>query len=347
MTHRFPIKDIAQQSGLSVATVDRVLNARSHVSAQSRARVQAAMAELQAQELLLAARGRRVMVDILVEAPERFSREIRAAATRAAGQFGGAVLRPRFEMHEVMRGPQVAAVLDRIGRRGSAGLLLKARDVPQVRAAVDRLAARGIPVVTLVTDLPGTARRAYVGLDNAAAGRTAAWLITRFAGATARGTVLASLSDPDFTGEGARLRAFRAALATRAPGLCLRVVSGGGGLNAATAQRVGAALAGGDEVIAVYSMGGGNRAILSALHAQGRDPGLFVAHDLDSDNRGLLAAGRIDIVLHHDLDSDLRRAFGHILDARRVLPSSALDRVLAQHSAISVITPANLPDPSP
>lgn len=69
----------------------------------------------------------------------------------------------------------------RIGRRGrtSDGVLLEAPDDPEVAAAIRRLTARGVPVVTLVTDVRDSGRAAYVGLDNAAAGATAAYLLSR------------------------------------------------------------------------------------------------------------------------------------------------------------------------
>ena len=63
MTHRFPIKEIALQSGLSTATIDRALNGRAHVSPQTQERVKAAISELEAQEQQLSARGRRLFVD--------------------------------------------------------------------------------------------------------------------------------------------------------------------------------------------------------------------------------------------------------------------------------------------
>ena len=50
-----------------------------------------------------------------------------------------------------------------------------------VRAAIDDLAASGMFVVTLVSDVPGSRRHHYVGIDNVAAGRTAASLIGRLA----------------------------------------------------------------------------------------------------------------------------------------------------------------------
>jgi LacI family transcriptional regulator len=51
-----------------------------------------------------------------------------------------------------------------------------------VREAVDELAEQGVPVVTLISDLSASRRVACVGLDNRAAGRTAAVLIGRFLG---------------------------------------------------------------------------------------------------------------------------------------------------------------------
>ncbi|MEM1237840.1 MAG: LacI family DNA-binding transcriptional regulator [Pseudomonadota bacterium] len=96
MTHRFPIKEIARQAGLGTATVDRVLNGRAHVSAQTRLRVEAAIGELEGQEAQLAARGRRLFFDFVVEAPARFSREVKAAAEGILPQIGTAVCRPRF-----------------------------------------------------------------------------------------------------------------------------------------------------------------------------------------------------------------------------------------------------------
>ena len=60
------------------------------------------------------------------------------------------------------------------------GVATVALDHPMVRAAIDELANLGIPVVTLVSDAPRSRRLHYVGIDNPAAGRTAATLMGRF-----------------------------------------------------------------------------------------------------------------------------------------------------------------------
>ena len=61
------------------------------------------------------------------------------------------------------------------------GVAVAALDHQGVRAAIDDLVASGMFVVTLVSDVPGSRRHHYVGIDNVAAGRTAASLIGRLA----------------------------------------------------------------------------------------------------------------------------------------------------------------------
>ena len=50
---------------------------------------------------------------------------------------------------------------------------------PVVRDAVAQLAEQGVSTVTLISDLSNSRRMAYVGLDNRATGRTAAYQIAR------------------------------------------------------------------------------------------------------------------------------------------------------------------------
>ena len=212
------------------------------------------------------------------------------------------------------------AVLDRIADRGSDGVILKAPDHPLVAAAVARLAERGIPVVTFVTDLPTSRRAAYVGVDNRAAGATAAYLVTSWA--RREGPVLVTLSSSSFHGEEEREAGFRAAMADLAPQWMVHEVTDTDGLDATMRAAVRGALEAEPGIAACYSIGGGNRAILDVFDELGRTPEVFVAHDLDADNRRLLRTRRISAVLHHDLRADMRRACRLLLQARGVLPGS-------------------------
>lgn len=101
--------------------------------------------------------------------------------------------------------------LELTGRRGSHGVILKAPELPDIACAVDALEARGIPVVTFVTAVPTSARRAYVGMDNRAAGATAAFLMSQWL----RGrpvTVAVAVSNDYFRGEEEREMGFRSTM---------------------------------------------------------------------------------------------------------------------------------------
>ncbi|MGB8818806.1 MAG: LacI family DNA-binding transcriptional regulator, partial [Rhizobiaceae bacterium] len=100
MPHRYLVKDIAFQAGLSTATVDRVLNGRSGVRGQTASRVEAAIRELQRQEGTLARAGKTFVIDVVMEAPERFTSEVRAAFESEAGVFYPSMFRQRFQFAE-------------------------------------------------------------------------------------------------------------------------------------------------------------------------------------------------------------------------------------------------------
>lgn len=339
MAHRFLVKEIALQAGLGVATVDRVLNGRAHVREHTRRRVEQAIKELEKQELQLATTGRKLIVDVVVEAPERFADEIRNALEAELPALHPAVFRPRFLMRETMTTSEVLEALQSIARRGSHGVFLKARDVPEITEAIGDLQRRGIPVITMFTDVPLSGRLAYAGLDNRVAGATAAYLLAHWLGTTS-GNVLITMSDERFRGEEEREISFRRALRTRYPQLALIDASGGHGLDAPTEERVCTALAQGIRIDAVYSMGGGNIAILRALEAQRQSPRCFIGHDLDRDNVRLLREGKVQAILHHDLRQDMRSACQHVMHFHKLLPASAI----SPSSPVVVVTPENIPE---
>jgi LacI family transcriptional regulator len=340
MSSPFPHKIVALQAGVSVATVDRVLCERGGVRAHTARRVMQALEELARQSEQVGLAGRKVMLDVVMVAPQRFTDAVRAALEAALPALQPAVVRARFHLRETLATQDVVDLLDKIRKTGAHGVLLKAPDLPPVAAAVARLVAAGIPVVTLVTDIPAAPRCAYVGLDNRAAGETAAYLIGRWVGAEDPLSVLVTLSSNRFHGEEEREIGFRRALRERHRNLGVVEVSEGHGIDGATGALVRAALAADANIGAVYSIGGGNAAVVQAFRDAGRHCRVFIGHDLDSDNLALLRSGAISAVLYHDLRQDMHRACQHILRALGALPALAGTAAL---SSTQVITPFNLP----
>ena len=333
MAHRYKVREIAQQSGLSEATVDRVLNERPGVRANTRAEVEQAIADLDKQRAQLRLNGRRYLIDVVMQTPARFSDAFRAAIEAELPVFAPAMLRARFHLWESGSTEQMVDALSRI--RGSHGVVLKAQDEPEVAEAVDRLVASGVPVVTYATDIPASARCGYVGIDNHGAGVTAAYLMREWLG-SAPSDVLITLSRAVFRGEGEREVGFRSAM--RGTGRAIVEVSDSDGLDSTNERLVLEALERHPDVGAVYSVGGGNTATIAAFERLGRPCHVFIAHDLDADNRKLLRDGRISVVLHNDLRADARLAMRLLLQQQGALPVEP-----ARAVPIQVITPYNLP----
>ncbi|HEY0238386.1 MAG TPA: LacI family DNA-binding transcriptional regulator [Friedmanniella sp.] len=336
--HRHRLQEIADQSGLSQATVDRVLNERPGVRASTAAQVRRAVDELDRQRDQVQLGGRTFRLDLVMQAPTRFSSAVRTALEAELPSLRPAVIRSRFHLREEGSPAELAATLDTVARRGSAGVLLKAPDHPAVTDAVARLHAADIPVVTLVTDLPLSRRVAYVGIDNRAAGATAAYLVT-LASQRPSAAVLVALSSSSFRGEEEREIGFRSTMRSLAPDRVVHEVSETDGLDASMFAAVTRTLEQHPDIEAVYSAGGANTGILDAFRRAGRTPAAFVAHDLDGDNTALLRRHAITAVLHHDLRADLRQACRLVLQAHGALPGPPR----SVPSQVQVITPFNRP----
>jgi LacI family transcriptional regulator len=180
------VTDIAREAGVSLATVDRVLNARPGVRDKTIAAVNDAITRLGYVRDMAAAnlaRGRSYRVAILLPDTEsQFVQTLEDAVKDAANlakvsRMQVELLRfPAEDMHIL------AAMLSSLAADGISGVALMAPETPVVRDAVRALRATGVPVVAMVSDLPNCGADHYVGIDAQASGRTAGILMGRFLG---------------------------------------------------------------------------------------------------------------------------------------------------------------------
>lgn len=334
-----PLKQIALHAGVSEATVDRVLHDRGGVRATTDARVRRAIVQLEAQQAAFALGGRSFTIDLIMHAPHRFTSAVWTAFESTLPKLRPAEFTVRPQVAERIETEALVEVLRAIARRGSDAVILKGPDVPVVVDAINELTDRGIPVITMVTDVPTSARVAYVGIDNRAAGATAAYLVDRLLPHDlADAHVLLTMSSHRFRGEEERESGFRTTARELKVDWTTVELPETEGLNATIRSQLDGALRGGT-IDAVYSAGGGNTAILDALHERGQRPRVFIAHDLDADNRRLLDSGEVSAVLHHDLGADALQACHLVLQAHGAIPG----RPTTSPAPVQIITPYNVP----
>ena len=188
------------------------------------------------------------------------------------------------------------------------GVAVIALDHPRVRAAIDELVARGVAVVTLVSDAPSSSRVHYVGIDNPAAGRTAATLMGRFlAGSEGTVAVIAgSLSLRDHT---ERQFGFHQILSSEYANLSALPVIEGRDDSDRTRELTAALLARHADLRGIYCCGAGNRGIADALEASGRAREVvWITHELTEHTRRFLVRGTLDAVINQDAGHEARSA---------------------------------------
>lgn len=301
LINRSRIADIARLAGVSTATVDRVLHGRSSVRPNTAQRVLKAAAELQyLPDAELWRAFQPAPMELVFLLPAGTNRYLRMLGDCIAG--AGAALEPynvRCRVHYIdsFDPDQVATALRRHARQAQ-GIAFMALEHPRVREVVDELVSQGIHVMTLITDLAHSRRDAYVGIDNRAAGRTAASLIGRFIGGR-KGSVAIIAGSLAYRGHEEREMGFLRLMQEEFPSLNVVGVREGRD-DADTNYRLTTTLLKQHaDLIGLYNIGGGADGVGQALKKQGRDPNamVFVAHGLTPDTRALLIDGTLDAVL--------------------------------------------------
>jgi len=311
LRRRATVHDVARAAGVSLATVDRVLNSRPGVRPATTERVEAAIAAIGFQRDLsasLLARARDLALTFII--PDS-SNEFMASLADAVDRRASPAQTDRLQI-QTLRIPALDAgalvqCLDGLDPRQVDCAIIVASEEPEVFAAVDRAAKRGTVVMTLVSDLPGTLRRHFIGIDNAAAGRTAASLMGRFLPGGGKVAVIAgSLHLRDHSD---RLEGFRAVLQNEFPALELAGPIEGHDERSETQAIVADLLAQHPDLAGLYNLGAGNAGLVAALEASGRAGGIrVIAHELSEPTHRGLRSGALDVVLDQNPDGEIREA---------------------------------------
>lgn len=310
MLKRATVHDVAREAGVSLATVDRVLNGRPGVRAATAEKVEQAIRTLDfrrdlSASLLARARDLRV-VFVIPDGKNEFMANLGAAIARLSGSAKAERLTLETRHIRALDAGALVRALDALEPRTCDCAVIVATEDGAVHRAVDAAARRGIALMTLVSDLPGSSRRLFIGIDNVAAGRTAASLLGRFCPSGRIGLIAGSMGLRDHR---ERLEGFTGLLRTEFPGLEFLGPAEGHDERGQTEHLAKDMLAANPDLVGIYNLGAGNRGLLAALEASGRAGKVrVIAHELTDPTRAGLRSGAIDVVLDQNPDGEIRAA---------------------------------------
>lgn len=291
---RATIADIASMAEVSTATVDRVLNGRPGVSAANRQRVQVAaraLGYLPVEDRVVLP-SRPAHLEFLV--PLGRSEFMQGVAASIREFAGGLPLVASCRVHAIdgLAPEALVRACEKISLQTS-GVGVIAVDHPVCRAAIRQLCDAGLRVITIASDVQGTPRSDYVGVDNRVAGRTAGLLMGRMA---REGNVALFLGSRFYHGHEERAEGFRAVLEAQFPALRL-LPAVEMGEDSTTSQAAAERLLRAGRLAGIYCVGAGRSGIGRAVAAAGRARPFVIMHDLTEVTRRMLAADVIDVVI--------------------------------------------------
>lgn len=293
MSNRPTIADLARAAGVSVATVDRVLNGRHPVREETARRVYDAAKGIGYHAVGLL--RQRVFEDLpqyrlgfLLQKPEQaFYQIVAKEMENAALALSTVRAMPQVEFAANSTPTGITEKLRAMAARNQA-IALVAPDYPAVTAVVEELKERGIPVFSLLSDFAAGVREGYVGLNNHKVGRTAAWMIAK--AAKRPGKVAAFVGSHRFLGHELREIGFRSYFREHAPDFEVLDTM----VNLDTAEITHEAtlnlLQRHPDLIGFYVCGGGMEGAISAIREEKLEGKLIaVVNELTPESRAALA----------------------------------------------------------
>jgi LacI family transcriptional regulator len=184
MVKRPTLHDLALAAGVSIATVDRVINRRLPVSDDTAQRVVKAAEEIGYHATSLLKRRIHEMpvrrFGFLLQKPDAFYKLLAhelVAATRSSQSVEG---KPLVEFVDDVVPAIIAERLLQIAQKSHA-VAVVAMDHPVVNDAIATVIAQGKPVFTLLSNINSEAVSGHFGADSRKCGRIAGWTISRIA----------------------------------------------------------------------------------------------------------------------------------------------------------------------
>lgn len=311
MTKTTTLEQIAREAGVSLSTVDRIINNRGGVSPKREQLVLAAAHRLRLDRLSFRTPLRTIRIAFAMASPGNpFYVGLRNAVMQETEALAHLNMRS-FILHFKHTTPEgIVARLRGLEKEYDA-VVATCYATPPIEAALRQISAK-VPLLAFINDLPGSGRLAYFGPDHERSGRVAGELMGRFLGPEG-GDVLLIQGFRPMLNQSMREQGFRGVVAERFPQCRVVASRESQDVPERPGQIVLEEMRRFPSIRGVYNMSSGSRSVASVRRQRlDVDRMAYITHELTSSRKALLKAGLIDAVIDHNNTIAARSLLGFL-----------------------------------
>lgn len=328
------IKDLAEASGVSISTVNRVLAGAGGVREPTIALVKEAAERIGFYGLgtirsqIMARRAKYRFGFLLLQPTRTYYQTLGATIEAIAKRHETADIETDIRFAEDLSPQIISARLLDLGQTCQAVAVVAAVH-PLVVQAVDTLQQGGVPVFALISQLSATGSVNYVGPDNWKAGRTAAWAIANVCKVPGKVGIL--VGNHRFRCQEMNESGFRSYFREFAPAFTLLEPLSTFETSAVAEELTERLLGDHPDLKGLFIAGGGISGVMRALRGSGKAGQVVtVGHQLMDNTRDGLLDGTVTVILNDPMDLMAREAIAGMIRA-----CEAPD----DHSRQTIVTP--------
>ena len=337
------IPDLANAAGVSVSTVNRVLNQPESVRQNTREVVESAAEQIgfyglgTIKEAVKSGRDTYRLGILLQQEGRTFYNNLGRALEKAASQVRSVSVELDLQFLDDLSPDNVAKRLVALGSTCDSVALVAAQH-PLVADAIDTVMAGEAPVVSLISPLTANGNVSFVGLDNWKVGRTAAWAFKNFI--REPGEIGILLGNFRYRNQEMNESGFRSYFREFGPEFTLLEPLATYESAAAARELVEKLLKEHPRMCGLFISGGGITGAISALrHAPKRDDFVAVGYELFDATRSALIDGTLTMVISHPMETFARETITTMIKAKKTGIEAGAQRVAL---GFEIYTPENV-----
>ena len=326
--------------------MDRVINERGNVSEDIRRKVLTAARELGLKRILPSTHHGIVRINVILARTERplimrLAMEFRKLAQNLASFV---------TIHRtILKDESAAAIAEAMKRPGFDAVIVDAPDDPLIRQVIDELREMGHPVITIISDVPGSARLAHSGIDHYKAGRSAGFFLARMTPpSNTVGKVVVLCHHIGFQCHAERIRGLSDYIDEEAPHLSIADIARGNDDPVLSEEKLREAFKRHPETVGVYNAGAGNRGVVAAMKADilPKRP-IFVGHELTSYTHTFMREGLMTLAIDQSPEMQAQYAIDVLMNHFNFEGATHASPPYNYTVPFVLYSPQNLPEKKP